>query len=61
MALVGAANRKWWILGAMGGVLGLIVLDETVVGVALPTLRHDLGLSETGAHWIINAYLLALS
>ena len=61
MAPIRESHRKWWILGAMGGVLGLIVLDETVVGVALPTLRHDLGLSETSAHWIINAYLLALT
>ena len=61
MAAIGATHRKWWILGAMGGVLGLIVLDETVVGVALPTLREDLGLTQTGAHWVINAYLLALT
>ena len=61
MAPIGATHRKWWILGAMGGVLGLIVLDETVVGVALPTMREDLGLSQTGAHWIVNAYLLALT
>ncbi|MEM7226581.1 MAG: MFS transporter [Pseudomonadota bacterium] len=61
MALIAANHRKWWILGAMGGVLGLIVLDETVVGVALPTMRRDLGLSETGAHWIVNAYLLVLT
>ena len=38
-------RRKWWVLAAMGGVLGLILLDETVVGVALPTIRDDLGMS----------------
>jgi hypothetical protein len=35
-------NRRWWILAAMSGVLGLVVLDETVVGVALATIRADL-------------------
>ncbi|MDX1574848.1 MAG: MFS transporter [Kiloniellales bacterium] len=37
---------------------GLIMLDETVVGVALPTMRRDLGLSELTSHWVINAYML---
>jgi EmrB/QacA subfamily drug resistance transporter len=54
-------KRKWWILAAMGGSLGLILLDETVVGVALPSIRHDLALSEVHAHWVINAYLLVLA
>ncbi len=54
-------SRKWWILAAMGGVLGLVVLDETVVGVALPTIRNDLGMSQVTSHWVINAYLLVFT
>jgi MFS family permease len=54
-------NRKWWILAAMGGVIGLILLDETVVGVALPTIRTDLGMSQVAAHWVVNAYLLVFA
>ena len=61
MGLVTDTNRKWWILGAMGSSLGLMVLDETIVGVALPTLGHDLGLSQTAAHWVVNAYLLVFA
>ena len=53
--------RRWWILAAMGGVLGLVVLDETVVGVALPTIRDELGMSQVAAHWVVNAYLLVFS
>ena len=45
----------------MGGVVGLILLDETVVGVALPSVKRDLGLSEVATHWVINAYLLVLA
>jgi len=55
------SNRKWWILAAMGGGLGVIILDETVVGVALPTIQRDLGLSLIRAHWVVNAYLLVLA
>lgn len=41
--------------------LGLVVFDETVVGVALPTMRHDLAMSELGSHWVVNAYLLTFT
>jgi EmrB/QacA subfamily drug resistance transporter len=36
----------------------MIVLDVTIVGVALPSIREDLGFSETSLAWVINAYLL---
>ena len=45
----------------MGGVIGVILLDETVVAVALPALQRDLGLSVVGGHWVINTYLLFLA
>ncbi|MBW8638864.1 DHA2 family efflux MFS transporter permease subunit [Hoeflea sp. WL0058] len=54
-------SRKWWMLAAMGGVIGIILLDETVVGVALPTIRRDLAMSEGASHWAINAYLLVFA
>jgi len=54
-------NCKWWVLGSVSGVLGLIVLDETVVGVALPTMRDDLGMSLLSSHWVMNAYLLVFT
>ncbi len=52
---------RWWLLIAMGLSLGLVLLDETAVGVALPTMQHDLGMSRTGGHWVINAYLLVFT
>jgi len=36
----------------------MIVLDVTIVGVALPSIRQDLGFSETSLAWVVNAYLL---
>lgn len=54
-------NRRWWILAAMGSILGVVLLDETAVSVALPTIRHELELSELAAHWVVNIYLLALA
>ena len=36
----------------------MIVLDATIVNVALPSIRQDLGFSETSLAWVVNAYLL---
>src|SRR3712207_7372306 len=36
----------------------MIVLDGTIVNVALPSIRDDLGFSQTSLAWVVNAYLL---
>lgn len=61
MLNVSENTRKWWILAAMGGVLGIVVFDETVVGVALPTIDNELGLTLSESHWVVNAYLLVFA
>jgi len=53
--------RSWLVLAAASGALGLSVLDETIVGAALPTIRSELHLSAIEAHWVVNAYLLSLT
>ncbi|MGA6161183.1 MFS transporter [Amycolatopsis magusensis] len=37
----------------------MVLLDTTIVNIALPAAQHDLGLSDTDRHWIVTAYLLA--
>ena len=54
-------NTRWWILAAMGAILGVILLDETVISVALPTIQRDLGLTHLQSHWVVNIYLLVLA
>ena len=60
-ASIGETSRRWWLLVAMGAILGVILLDETVVGVALPTIQHDLDLREVTSHWVVNVYMLTLA
>src|ERR687897_1648591 len=36
----------------------MIVLDVTIVGVALPSIKEDLGFSDSSLAWVVNAYLL---
>lgn len=57
----GVDSRSRVILAAMSGVLGLVVLDETVVGVALPTIGADLSMTQVTVHWVVNAYLLTFT
>jgi MFS family permease len=49
-------NRKWWTLVAVG--LFMIMLDNTVVNVALPSIQRDLGMSPSELEWVFNAYAL---
>ena len=55
------ANRRWWTLGAMCFALFMVMLDNTVVNVALPTIQRDLHASISGLEWTVNAYTLAFA
>jgi EmrB/QacA subfamily drug resistance transporter len=61
MALINEGNRRWWILVAMTGSLSMILLDQTIVSVALPSIQRDLDLTQTEVQWVVNAYLLAIA
>jgi EmrB/QacA subfamily drug resistance transporter len=54
-------NRKWWTLGAMCFALFMIMLDNTVVNVALPSIQRDLGASISGLEWTVNGYILSFA
>ncbi|WP_238926086.1 MFS transporter [Achromobacter xylosoxidans] len=51
-------RQRWWALMVLClGVL-MIVLDTTIVNVALPSIREDLNFTETSLVWVVNAYML---
>ncbi|WP_054438292.1 MFS transporter, partial [Achromobacter xylosoxidans] len=51
-------KQRWWALMVLClGVL-MIVLDTTIVNVALPSIREDLNFTETSLVWVVNAYML---
>jgi EmrB/QacA subfamily drug resistance transporter len=50
--------RKWAALAVLAGSQLLIVLDATIVNVALTDIRQDLGLAPTDLHWVITGYVL---
>lgn len=53
--------RRWLVLLAMTGSLSIILLDVTVVGVALTTITRELGLDEGMKPWVMNGYTLAMA
>jgi len=51
-------RKRWWALYVLCCGVLMIVLDTTIVNVALPSIRQDLGFSETSLVWVVNAYML---
>jgi EmrB/QacA subfamily drug resistance transporter len=54
-------NRKWWTLAGACAGLFVLMLDSTVVALALPEIRHDVGASSEGLQWVMNGYLLTIA
>jgi EmrB/QacA subfamily drug resistance transporter len=54
-------NRKWWTLGSLSFALFMIMLDNTVVNVALPAIKSDLGISQSELEWTVAAYALTFA
>ncbi|GAA2076731.1 MFS transporter [Pseudolysinimonas kribbensis] len=54
-----AARRRWWTLAVVALAQLMVVLDSTVVNIALPVAQRDLGFSDGDRQWIVTAYSLA--
>src|ERR1700750_1615855 len=52
------ARRRWMSLVVVCLAQLMIVLDTTIVNVALPSIQHDLGFSQGSLTWVINAFLV---
>ena len=55
----GAERNRWIALYVLCGGMLMIVLDATIVNVALPTIKDDLGFSQSNLAWVVNGYLIA--
>src|SRR6476619_3784745 len=52
-------RNRWIALVVLCAGMLMIVLDATIVNVALPTIQDDLGFSQSSLAWVVNAYLIA--
>jgi EmrB/QacA subfamily drug resistance transporter len=60
-AIFAEENRKWWTLGAVAFGLFMIMLDNTVVFVALSSIQSDLHISQSELEWVVNGYALTFA
>src|SRR4051812_7094637 len=54
-------ERKWWTLAAVCTGVFMLLLDVTIVNVALPDIQHAFGASLSDLQWVIDAYALTLA
>jgi EmrB/QacA subfamily drug resistance transporter len=54
-------ERKWWTLVGTCAGLFILMLDSTVVALALPSIHKDLGATSAGLQWVMNGYLLVIA
>jgi EmrB/QacA subfamily drug resistance transporter len=52
-------DRRWWVLAVIATAQLMLVLDSTIVNIALPSAQRDLGFADSNRQWIVTAYALA--
>jgi len=52
-------DTRWLALVVLCAGMLMIILDQTIVNVALPSIHHDLGFTQTTLAWVVNGYLIA--
>src|SRR5207244_9991823 len=52
------SRSRWLALVVLCAGMLMIILDQTIVNVALPAIQHDLGFSQDSLAWVVNAYML---
>ena len=57
--VAGGSTRRWWILGVVGLAQLMVILDATIVNIALPSAQRALGFSNVDRQWVVTAYSLA--
>src|SRR5437764_12410119 len=58
MTITTGSRSRWLALMVLCAGMLMIVLDATIVNVALPSIQHDLGFSQASLAWVVNAYLI---
>ncbi len=56
---VSTSDSRWLSLIVLCAGVLMIILDQTIVNVALPSIRRDLSFSQPSLAWVVNAYLIA--
>jgi len=52
-------SRRWWALALIATAQFMVIMDTSIIGVALPRMQADLGFSQENLSWVFNAYVIA--
>src|ERR687890_2864563 len=52
-------SRRWWALGLIALAQFMVIMDTSIIGVALPQMQADLGFTTENLSWVFNAYVVA--
>jgi len=52
-------TRRWWALGLLAVAQFMVILDTSIIGIALPDIQEALGFSDSSLQWVFNAYVIA--
>jgi EmrB/QacA subfamily drug resistance transporter len=53
------SSRRWLALGLIAAAQFMVIMDTSIIGVALPEMQRDLGFTPEGLSWVFNAYVVA--
>src|SRR3954454_16887102 len=53
------SSRRWWALGLIAAAQFVVIMDTSIIGVALPHIRESLGFNPSELSWAFNAYVVA--
>ena len=56
-----AYERRWWVLLVLSASVFMVVVDNLIINVALPTLQQELNASTTALQWIVDSYALVFA
>jgi len=59
MSSVVVGSRRWWALALIALAQFVVIMDTSIIGVALPQMRAELGFSQQSLSWVFNAYVVA--
>ena len=60
MSVLSADPRRWWALLVLAAAQFMVIMDTSIIGVALPEIQQTVGFSQSGLSWVFNAYVIAL-
>ncbi|PBC35401.1 MFS transporter [Rhodococcus sp. ACS1] len=59
MSTQASSTRKWWALALIAAAQFMVIMDTSIIGIALPKMQTDLGFSQENLTWVFNAYVIA--